>query len=47
VAIGGRLHCQVFAEHPYAWIKGRLNNHQTRYRGLARNFCRSFALKPA
>jgi transposase, IS5 family len=50
---------RAFVEHPYAWIKGRLDNRRTRYRGLARNamdfalsamacnFCRSFSLKPA
>jgi IS5 family transposase len=49
---------RAFVEHPYAWIKGRLNNRRTRYRGLARNamdfalsavacnFCRSFTLQP-
>jgi IS5 family transposase len=49
---------RAFVEHPYAWIKGRLNNRRTRYRGLARNatdfalsamacnFCRSFTLEP-
>jgi len=48
---------RAFVEHPFAWIKGRLNNRRTRYRGLARNaldfalsavacnFCRSFTLK--
>lgn len=50
---------RAFVEHPFAWIKGRLNNRRTRYRGVARNaldfalsamacnFCRSFTLKPA
>ena len=50
---------RAFVEHPYAWIKGRLNNRRARYRGLARNamdfalsavacnFCRSFSLQPA
>lgn len=49
---------RAFVEHPFAWIKGRLNNRRTRYRGLARNamdfalsamacnFCRSFTLQP-
>jgi transposase, IS5 family len=49
---------RAFVEHPFAWIKGRLNNRRARYRGLARNaldfalsamacnFCRSFTLKP-
>lgn len=49
---------RAFVEHPYAWIKGRLNNRRTRYRGLVRNamdfalsamacnFCRSFTLAP-
>jgi IS5 family transposase len=48
---------RAFVEHPFAWIKARLNNRRTRYRGLARNaldfalsaaacnFCRSFSLK--
>lgn len=26
-----------FVEHPFGWIKGRLNGRRTRYRGLARN----------
>jgi IS5 family transposase len=50
---------RAFVEHPFAWIKVRLNNRRARYRGLARNamdfalsamacnFCRSFSLKPA
>lgn len=50
---------RAFVEHPFAWIKGRLNNRRCRYRGLARNaldfalsavacnFCRSFSLKRA
>lgn len=50
---------RAFVEHPFGWIKSRLNNRRTRYRGLARNamdfalsamacnFCRSFTLKPA
>lgn len=50
---------RAFVEHPFAWIKGRLNNRRARYRGLARNaldfalsavacnFCRSFSLKGA
>ena len=49
---------RAFVEHPFAWIKGRLNNRRARYRGLSRNamdfalsamacnFCRSFSLKP-
>jgi IS5 family transposase len=48
---------RAFVEHPFAWIKTRLNNRRCRYRGLARNaldfalsavafnFCRSFSLK--
>jgi IS5 family transposase len=48
---------RAFVEHPFAWIKGRLNNRRARYRGLTRNamdfalsamacnFCRSFTLK--
>ena len=48
---------RAFAEHPFAWIKQRLNNRRTRYRGLTRNaldfalsamaynFCRCFTLK--
>jgi transposase, IS5 family len=48
---------RAFVEHPFGWIKGRLNNRRCRYRGLARNaldfalsavacnFCRSFTLK--
>jgi IS5 family transposase len=48
---------RAFVEHPFAWIKGRLNNRRCRYRGVARNaldfalsavacnFCRSFTLK--
>jgi IS5 family transposase len=48
---------RAFVEHPFGWIKGRLNNRRTRYRGLARNaldfalsavacnFCRSFTLQ--
>lgn len=48
---------RAFVEHPFAWIKGRLNNRRARYRGLARNaldfalsavacnFCRSFTLE--
>ena len=47
---------RAFVEHPFAWIKGRLNNRRARYRGLARNaldfalgavacnFCRGFRL---
>lgn len=50
---------RAFVEHPLGWIKQRLNNRRTRYRGLARNaldfalsavacnFCRSFTFKPA
>lgn len=50
---------RAFVEHPFAWIKTRLNQRRARYRGLARNaldfalsamawnFCRSFSLKPA
>lgn len=49
---------RAFVEHPFAWIKGRLNNRRARYRGLARNaldfalsavaynFCRSLTLEP-
>lgn len=49
---------RAFVEHPFAWIKGRLNHRRCRYRGLARNafdfalsavawnFCRGFTLKP-
>jgi len=49
---------RAFVEHPFAWIKQRLNNRRARYRGVARNaldfalsamacnFCRSFTLKP-
>ncbi len=48
---------RAFVEHPFAWIKGRLNNRRCRYRGVARNaldfalcavacnFCRSFTLQ--
>ncbi len=50
---------RALVEHPFAWIKGRLNNRRCRYRGLARNafdfalsavacnFCRSFTLQGA
>ena len=50
---------RAFVEHPFAWVKRRLNNRRARYRGLARNgldfalsamacnFCRSFTIKPA
>jgi IS5 family transposase len=50
---------RAFVEHPFSWIKGRLNNRRVRYRGLncnaldfalsavAYNFCRSFRIKPA
>lgn len=49
---------RAFVEHPFAWIKGRLNNRRTRYRGMRRNaldfslaavcwnWCRSMSLKP-
>jgi transposase, IS5 family len=49
---------RAFVEHPFSWIKTRLNNRRVRYRGLRRNamdfalsamacnFCRSFTLKP-
>lgn len=47
---------RAFVEHPFGWIKQRLNNRRCRYRGLSRNaldfalsamacnFCRSFTL---
>lgn len=47
---------RAFVEHPFAWIKRRLNNRRARYRGarrngfdfaisaMAANFCRSFWL---
>ncbi len=50
---------RAFVEHPFAWVKQRLNNRRCRYRGLARNaldfalsavaynFCRAFTLEPA
>jgi IS5 family transposase len=50
---------RAFVEHPFAWIKLRLNHRRARYRGLKRNaldfalsamacnFCRSFTLRPA
>ncbi len=50
---------RAFVEHPFAWIKTRLNNRRVRYRGATRNaldfalgavacnFCRSFTLEPA
>lgn len=50
---------RAFVEHPFGWIKARLNNRRCRYRGLARNafdfalsavaynFCRTFTLKRA
>src|SRR6185437_13502533 len=50
---------RAMVEHPFAWIKGRLNNRRCRYRGLARNaldfalaalscnWCRSLSLKGA
>jgi transposase, IS5 family len=50
---------RAFVEHPFAWIKARLNNRRVRYRGASRNamdfalsavacnFCRSFNLKLA
>lgn len=49
---------RAFVEHPFAWIKRRLNNRRVRYRGLRRNaldfalsamtcnWCRSMAIKP-
>jgi IS5 family transposase len=49
---------RAFVEHPFAWLKQRLNNRRARYRGLQRNgvdfalssmaynFCRSFTFKP-
>jgi len=49
---------RAFVEHPFAWIKPRLNNRRARYRGLARNaldfalsavawnWCRSLTLQP-
>jgi transposase, IS5 family len=48
---------RAFVEHPFAWIKTRLNNRRCRYRGVARNaqdfalsaiacnFCRSITFK--
>ena len=48
---------RAFVEHPFAWIKKRLNNRRARYRGaqrngfdfavaaMAANFCRSFWIK--
>jgi transposase, IS5 family len=50
---------RAFVEHPFAWIKTRLNNRRARYRGLRRNgfdfammamacnFCRSFSINRA
>jgi IS5 family transposase len=50
---------RAFVEHPFGWIKGRLNNRRARYRGVRRNaldfslaamcwnWCRSMSLKPA
>lgn len=50
---------RAFVEHPFAWIKRRLNNRRARYRGarrngfdfaisaMAANFCRSFWLAGA
>lgn len=50
---------RAFVEHPFAWIKGRLNNRRVRYRGVRRNaldfslaavcwnWCRSMSLRPA
>lgn len=50
---------RAFVEHPFEWIKSRLNNRRCRYRGLSRNafdfcmsamacnWCRSFRLNPA
>jgi IS5 family transposase len=49
---------RAFVEHPFAWIKGRLNNRRARYRGARRNaldfalgatfwnWCRSLSLEP-
>jgi transposase, IS5 family len=50
---------RAFVEHPFGWIKARLNNRRARYRGVRRNaldfslsavcwnWCRSLSLKPA
>jgi transposase, IS5 family len=50
---------RAFVEHPFGWIKRRLNNRRARYRGVRRNaldfslgavcwnWCRSMSLKPA
>jgi IS5 family transposase len=50
---------RAFVEHPFAWIKQRLNNRRCRYRGVSRNafdfammaichnFCRAMSLKGA
>jgi transposase, IS5 family len=50
---------RAFVEHPFAWIKGRLNNRRARYQGVRRNaldfslaavcwnWCRSMSLRPA
>ena len=49
---------RAFVEHPFAWIKRRLNNRRARYRGARRNaldfalgatfwnWCRSPSLQP-
>jgi IS5 family transposase len=49
---------RAFVEHPFAWIKRRLNNRRVRYRGVRRNgldfalsamacnLCRALSLKP-
>jgi hypothetical protein len=49
---------RAFVEHPFSWIKARLNNRRTRYRGVTRNaldfglsaifcnFCRAMSIKP-
>lgn len=49
---------RAFVEHPFAWIKTRLNNRRVRYRGVRRNaldfalsavaynYCRGFGRKP-
>lgn len=49
---------RAFVEHPFGWVKGRLNNRKVRYRGVRRNaldfalssvcwnWCRSMTLKP-
>lgn len=50
---------RAFVEHPFAWVKTRLNNRRARYRGLGRNaldfclsavaynLCRALTLRPA